>query len=188
AYVVPASEPAAGEELRRFLAASLPAYMVPTTIVTLDAFPLTPNGKVDRAALPAPSGESRASSEYIAPRTELEETIEGLWADVLGVERAGVEDDFFELGGQSLLAARLMGRLVARFELELPLRALFEAPTVAGLARRIERAGDTPPRGAELAAISGEESPPLVPMARMRRTSFAQERFWFIDQLAGESG
>src|SRR5262249_28501612 len=103
-------------------------------------------------------------------------------------ERVGVEDDFFELGGQSLLAARLMGRLAARFDLELRLRALFETPTVAGLAAQIERAGEAPSVAAEPAATRGEEPPPLVPTARMRRTWFAQERFWFIAQVAGESG
>jgi amino acid adenylation domain-containing protein/FkbM family methyltransferase len=187
AYVVPAGAPTDGEELRHFLAASLPGYMVPTTIVSVERLPLTPNGKIDRAALPAPDAAGPSATRYVAPRTELEEAIAGLWTDVLGVERVGVEDDFFELGGQSLLAARLIGRLVARFDLELPLRSLFEAPSVAGLAARIEGAQQMPTGGAELAARR-EEPPPLVALARRRDASFAQERFWFIDQVAGESG
>jgi acyl carrier protein len=112
---------------------------VPAAFVFLDAFPLTAHGKLDRAALPAPEfGTARAA--YVAPRTALEGQIARQWADVLKVERVGVHDNFFELGGHSLLAAQLVTRLRAAFSVELPLKALFEEPTVARLAAAIEAA------------------------------------------------
>jgi len=192
AYVVPSAEPVDAEELWQRLGQSLPAYMVPSSLVTLPALPLTPNGKLDRNALPAPeAGGAGPRSAYVAPRTDPERAIAELWSEVLGVERIGVHDDFFELGGQSLLAARLMGRLDSRLGVELPLRALFESPTVAGLAARVPAlpAAVDPGLSAAVDTVTATtESPPLVPMARVRRASFAQERFWFIDQVAGSSG
>jgi acyl carrier protein len=131
-------------ELRSFLLTTLPDYMVPSAFVFLDALPLTPNGKVNRKALPVPD-QSRPELEraYVAPRTALESVVAECWAAVLGIERVGVNDDFFELGGHSLLATQVIGRLREVFPVELPLRALFEAPTVAGLAERMaEEAGD----------------------------------------------
>jgi len=141
AYLVaqqPEAAPAANE-LRSFLKEKLPDYMVPAAFVFLEAMPLTASGKVNRRALPAPDlGPAAHATEYVAPRTPLEELIAGLWVQVLGVERVGVHDNFFALGGHSLLATQLVSRVRGQFAVELPLRNLFETPTVAGLAERIE--------------------------------------------------
>jgi amino acid adenylation domain-containing protein len=124
-------------ELRGFLAERLPEYMVPSALVLLDALPLTINGKIDRPALPAPE-RGTDSEEYIAPRTDEEKLLAQIWAAVLGRERVGVHDNFFELGGHSLLATQLISRIRDAFQIELPLRTIFELPTVAGLAERIQ--------------------------------------------------
>ncbi|HEX7240350.1 MAG TPA: amino acid adenylation domain-containing protein, partial [Longimicrobiaceae bacterium] len=172
-YVVP-REPGAVEtaELRRWLAQRLPEHLVPGALVALEALPLTPNGKLDRRALPAPGPGGTGASA--APRTPAEEVLAGIWADVLRAERVGVHDGFFELGGHSLLATRVVSRVRDAFGVELPLRAVFEAPTVAALAERVEeaRGGGAPP-------------PPLVPVPRGRPLplSFSQHRLWFIDRL-----
>ncbi|HYH82411.1 MAG TPA: amino acid adenylation domain-containing protein [Longimicrobium sp.] len=135
-YAAGAPRPEPGA-LRDALRRTLPAYMVPAGVVALDALPLTPNGKVDRAALPAP--EWRAAREaYVAPRTPTEAVLAGIWADVLRVERVGVHDDFFALGGHSLLATRIAARARDALGVEVPLRALFETPTVAGVAARTD--------------------------------------------------
>jgi FkbM family methyltransferase len=125
--------------LRKYLKERLPHYMVPAHFVLLDALPLTPNGKVDRKALPAPD-LSRASlgSTYAAPRTPTEEILAGTWTEVLGVARVGIDDDFFELGGHSLLAMQVVSRVRQALSVELPLRELFAAPTIAHLSARIE--------------------------------------------------
>ena len=161
-------------DVRRELARGLPGHMLPSALVVLDRFPLTPNGKVDRKALPVPEMEEDASA-YVAPRTPVEELVAEVWAEVLGVERVGVEESFFALGGHSLLATRVISRLRTALGVELPLRALFEEPTVAGLAARAEAAL----RGGAAAA------PPLVPVPRTGPLplSFAQQRLWFIDRL-----
>jgi len=163
AYVVArdgaASEPGA---LKEFLREELPEYMVPSAFVQLQALPLTPNGKVDRKALPAPEASPET---YVAPRTPVEETLARLCAELLGLERVGVEDDFFELGGHSLLATQLLSRLRAAFEIEIPLRALFEAPTVAGLAIAVEA------RRAAGAAVHAPSITPVPRDARRRRRS-----------------
>ncbi|HYO15514.1 MAG TPA: amino acid adenylation domain-containing protein, partial [Thermoanaerobaculia bacterium] len=174
AYVVASGAPPAASELRDHLRASLPEHMVPSAFVLLDSLPLTPNGKVDRRALPAP--EIEAERGFVAPRTPVEELLAGLWAELLNVERVGAEDHFFELGGHSLLATRVVSQLRGIFGVELPLRALFESPTVATLARRVEEA-----RREEGAPAA----PPIVPVARDGELplSFAQERLWFLDQL-----
>jgi acyl carrier protein len=112
--------------------------MVPQAFVTLTSLPLTPNGKLDRKALPAPD-EQGAGTDYVAPRNEIEVTLARLFAEVLGRERVGVNDDFFELGGHSLLAMQLINLVRAAFALSLPVRAVFECPTVAGLAVRTEQ-------------------------------------------------
>jgi acyl carrier protein len=128
-------------DLRGFLARQLPDYMIPATFVLLDALPLTPSGKVDRKSLPEPDPLGRALlNPFTAPRTPLEEELALLWREVLGVERVGVHDNFFELGGQSLLAMRLVSRVRERFRVEIPLKDLFHASTVAGLAELIEGA------------------------------------------------
>jgi amino acid adenylation domain-containing protein len=177
AYVVPeksAAEMAGMEdtlagELRGHLRGYLPSYMIPATFEVLEALPLAPTGKVDRNALPAP-GRRLPAETSLAPRTFTEETLAGIWCEVLGLERVGVTESFFALGGHSLLAVRILFRIRQALGADLPLRALFEEPTIAGLAVRIESAGCAPaippaPAGCEL---------PL---------SFAQERLWFLHQL-----
>jgi acyl carrier protein len=137
-YGVGEGEPPPAASLRAALREALPDYMVPALFVALPELPLTPNGKVDRKRLPDPSGErAELAGAWVAPRTEVEATLAGLWAEVLRVERVGAEDDFFALGGHSLKATQVMTRIEEVFGLELPLRALFESPTVAGLAERL---------------------------------------------------
>ncbi|MBV9773259.1 MAG: AMP-binding protein, partial [Gemmatimonadetes bacterium] len=171
AYV--AGEASSAAELRAHLSARLPDYMVPSAFVLLDSLPLTPNGKVDRRALPAP--EQGSDTEYVAPRTATEEVLAGIWAEVLGVERVGVEENFFELGGHSLLATQVVSRARQAFGVEVPLRALFEAPTVAELSSCVE-------------ALRGSGTVLAPPIERVPRTaslplSFAQQRLWVVDRL-----
>ena len=129
----------AGLELRQFLRNSLPEPMIPSAYVVLEALPLTPNGKVDREALPAPEGGlARPVALSVAPRGPVEEAVASVWGTVLGLDRVGAHDGFFDIGGHSLLATQVVSRLREAFGVEIPLRALFEAPTVAGLAERIE--------------------------------------------------
>ncbi len=175
AYVV---GDAAAESLRQALRDRLPDYMVPAVVVVLDVLPLSPNRKVDRKALPAPDWQS-AEESYRAPRTQVEEVLAGIWAELLGVERVGTNDHFFDLGGHSLLATQVVSRLRSAFGVEMPLRDLFEAPALAHLASRVEAA---------LRAGADRPTPPLVTIARTSREgslplSFAQQRLWFIDQL-----
>ncbi|RMF36692.1 MAG: non-ribosomal peptide synthetase, partial [Chloroflexi bacterium] len=140
AYVVPKGEPAPTvSELRSFLRRTLPDYMVPAAFVFLETLPLTPSGKVDRRALPAPDGlRPTLQREYVPPRTPVEQELAALCAELLGVERVGIYDNFFELGGHSLLATQFISRVRETFDVEVPLRALFEHPTVAELAEEIE--------------------------------------------------
>jgi non-ribosomal peptide synthetase component F len=149
--------------------------MVPSSFVVLDSLPLTPNGKVDRRALPAPEGRPDVGT-YVAPRTPVEEAVCGIWREVLKLERVGVTDNFFELGGHSLLATRVIAQLRDVFEIELSLRALFEAPTVSELAERIEDARYEG-RGVVLPSLTVQPRPERMPL------SYAQERLWFLDQL-----
>jgi amino acid adenylation domain-containing protein len=162
-------------ELRSFLKARLPDYMIPSAFVLLDRLPRTPNGKVDRRALPAPDAQSNAVS-YSAPRTPVEELLAKLWATLLGRARVGLHDNFFTLGGHSLLAAQVLARVRDAFQVDLPLRALFEAPTVAELAAWVER---------DRNKLAG-------PLALSRRSSawigieplsYSQIRMWLLDQL-----
>ncbi|MEQ8997812.1 MAG: amino acid adenylation domain-containing protein [Coleofasciculus sp. B1-GNL1-01] len=138
AYIVTRDESLTNNQLREFLFSKLPEYMVPSAFVTLDILPLTPNGKVDRKALPAPDEEISREREYVAPRTPGEEIIANIFASVLGVQKVGIHDNFFELGGHSLLATQVISHLREAFQMELPLRSLFEKPTVALLSHRIE--------------------------------------------------
>jgi amino acid adenylation domain-containing protein len=141
AYVVLQEESAPTvSAMRGYLKEKLPDYMVPSAFIILDSLPLTTNGKVDRRALPAPD-QARPEIEqaFVAPRTALEEAAARIWMEVLGLERVGVHDNFFELGGHSLLATQLISRLCEAFQTELPLRAIFESPTVAGLAERMSQ-------------------------------------------------
>jgi len=145
-------------DLHRFVQARLPEYMVPTTFVLLDAMPLTPAGKLDRRALPAPDTARPTRQEpYVIPRTPTEELIAGVWAQLLGVERVGAYDNFFALGGHSLLAIRVLARLREALGLELPLRSIFESPTVVGLAQLIQDGHS---------GYDGDQSPPIVRLSR----------------------
>lgn len=127
--------------LRAHLANRLPDYMIPAAFVLMDAFPLTSNGKVDRKALPAPEiSHLDLKRSYVAPRNPTEEKLSAIWAEVMGIERVGIEDNFFELGGHSLLATRLISRIRDAFQVEVPLAALFESPTVASLVATIQQA------------------------------------------------
>jgi hypothetical protein len=142
AYIVPASENEEKRELsrvlRQYLQARLPDYMVPNVFVELAQLPLTSSGKVDRKALPEPQSYSAETLEsYEAPRTQVEEVLCGTWAEVLRLDQVGINDNFFELGGHSLLATRLLARVQNAFEVRLPLRSVFESPTVLGMAESL---------------------------------------------------
>jgi amino acid adenylation domain-containing protein len=141
-YVVPARNPDVNlNDVRRFLTNKLPDYMIPSAFVILEALPLLPNGKLDRRALPAPErGGLQQEDEFVAPRNHIEETLAGIWAQVLGISQVGIYDNFFDLGGHSMLATRAMSRIHEAFHTELPLRHLFEQPTVSALAQIIEKA------------------------------------------------
>src|SRR4029077_20424722 len=169
-YVTGTADPA---EIRARLAERLPAYMVPAAVVVIEALPLTVNGKLDTRALPAP--EYRDGDRYRAPSTAVEEVLAGIYAQVLGVERVGVDDSFFELGGDSLSAMRVIAAVNAGLDADLSVRVLFEAPTVARLAPRI--GGDA---GGLEPVVAGVR-PAVVPL------SFAQSRLWFLEQLQGPS-
>ncbi|MGB3292551.1 MAG: amino acid adenylation domain-containing protein [Phormidesmis sp.] len=175
AYIVPEQLAPTPGDLHRFLAATLPDYMVPTAFVMLTALPLTANGKVDRAALPAPDAVSHGRDSQVAPRTPTETVLVSIWQDLLGRE-VGIYDNFFEVGGHSLLATQVISRLRTAFAVELPLGQLFERPTVASLSEAIEaaRQEDAP---LPLPAIVPR------PQADDRPLSFTQQRLWFLDQL-----
>jgi amino acid adenylation domain-containing protein/non-ribosomal peptide synthase protein (TIGR01720 family) len=181
AYLVPDPGPAAADELRRRLRAALaeklPDYMVPSAFVFLDALPRTPSGKTDRGALPAPElGQEARASAYVAPRDPEEKALSELFAQVLNVPEVGIDDNFFVLGGHSLLATRLVARIRGALGVEVPVRALFEKPTVAELAALLRQGGgDTRP------ALSRMDRPDPLPL------SFAQRRLWFLHQMEGPS-
>ena len=142
-YVVPSRQPAPKPaELRAFLRDTLPEYMVPWTFVELSALPVTGNGKLDRAALPAPRELRAAAGVYVAPRNDLERAIGAVWREVLALDQVGVQESFFELGGSSLLLARLQSRLCQTLGQEVPYIELFRHPTIEGLARSL--GGETP--------------------------------------------
>ncbi|HIP71253.1 MAG TPA: non-ribosomal peptide synthetase, partial [Anaerolineae bacterium] len=177
AYLIPAPDATPdAAELHAYLKERLPIYMVPAAFVLLDEMPLLPNGKINRRALPDPEGQTVAASHnYVAPRTPAEEILAGIWADVLRVPRVGIHDDFHELGGHSLLATRIISRIRRAFQIDLPLRQLFDQPTVAGLAQLIENT-------AQSDALPPFPETPL-PRDGNLPLSFAQQRLWFLDQL-----
>ncbi|HEX6290388.1 MAG TPA: condensation domain-containing protein, partial [Herpetosiphonaceae bacterium] len=181
AYVVEhrpaAQEHGSRQDLRTFLQERLPAYMVPSAFVVLEALPLTPNGKVDRKALPRPEYIREDVGSQPGPRTPLEEVIAGVWSTVLAVESIGIDDNFFALGGHSLRATQVVTRLRQVLGHEVPLRLLFEAPTVAGLTARLT----TAQASATLPLVAVPRDARLLPL------SFAQQRFWFLDQVVPDS-
>ncbi|KUN18767.1 hypothetical protein AQJ23_39195 [Streptomyces antibioticus] len=171
AYVVPVATAPSTDELRRFVAASLPEYMVPSAFMVLDHMPLNPNGKLERKALPLPAPAASGR----APADRVEQQVCDIFKDVLGVQRLAADDDFFALGGHSLTATKVISRVRARLGADLPIRALFDERTPAGLARLVRSAQRTG------SALTARERPPRTPM------SFAQQRLWFMDQLEGPS-
>jgi amino acid adenylation domain-containing protein len=178
AYLVAQREPPpTTTELRDFLKTKLPEYMVPAIFVFLETLPLMPNGKIDRRALPSPDrSRPELDKAFVAPRTPTEELLAEIWAQLLDIERVGIHDNFFDLGGHSLLATQVVSRIRETFQVEIPLRRLFEVPTVAGLAESIEAA-----------RLAGPNllAPPILPVPRNGdlALSFAQQRLWFFDQL-----
>lgn len=177
AHVIATRDAPSSSELRDFLKRKLPQHMVPSIFMPLQNLPLTPNGKVDRKVL-ASADVSRDEVEgtYQPARTPMEEMIVEIWAGILGIKQVGIHDNFFELGGHSLIATRIMSRMREAFEVELPVRALFESPTVAGQAERVEAAwqADRGLQAPALKSVLREQDLPL---------SFAQQRLWFLDQL-----
>jgi amino acid adenylation domain-containing protein len=178
AYFVPAGGALSPEALRDALAARLPDYMVPGAFVALNAIPVTPNGKVDRRALPEPG--AAAPGEAAAPATPTEAALAEIWAEVLGGGPPSVEGDFFLLGGHSLLATQVVARIRRALGVEMPLRAVFEAPTIRRLAARVD-------------ALRGDGPAPLPPVVAVDRDrplplSFGQERLWFLERMEPEAG
>jgi amino acid adenylation domain-containing protein len=169
-------------ELKAFTTKKLPAYMIPTLFVVLDSLPLTPNGKVDRKALSLLEvRRDKPAKIHVPPRTHTEKQIARIWAEVLGLERVGRDDHLFELGGHSLIAIQIISRIRKELKVDMPLRAIFEAPTIAEFAQRIEIA--------KLPALTPGDTA-LASLAQQRRNiplSFSQTRIWFMDQLAPES-
>jgi SAM-dependent methyltransferase len=165
-------------KLRHLLQERLPDYMVPSAYVVLDSMPLTPNSKVDRAALPAPElARPEMERIYVPPRTQVERELAAIFSQILGVAHVGLHDNFFALGGHSLLATQLLSRIRETFpDKEISLRSLFESPTVAGLAQEVEAAGGPFPHSV---------APPIVPTSREGGLplSYAQQRLWFLDRL-----
>jgi amino acid adenylation domain-containing protein len=178
AYFVPAKDSGVTvNEIRRFLQAKLPGYMVPSAFVQLHALPLTPSGKIDRRALPSPNQARPVLEEpFVAPHTPIEQQVAASWSDLLGLERVGIHDNFFELGGHSLLATQLVSRLCEAMNVEISLRSFFETPTVAGLASSINTA---------LQGEQGQQATAIMPVLREQAlpASIAQEQIWIVDQV-----
>ncbi|WP_153070789.1 non-ribosomal peptide synthetase, partial [Pseudomonas syringae] len=164
-------------QLREQLSQGLAEYMIPSAFVTLARFPLTPNGKLDRRALPAPEDDAYASRDYEAPAGDVEHALAEIWQVLLGLERVGRHDHFFELGGHSLLAVQLVSRLRQRFEVEVALRDVFAEPTLQGLARQVANA-----------RLSAQTPLTLVDRDLPLPLSWAQQRLWFLDQLDRAAG
>ena len=183
AYVVKVNGPAiSSHDLRSYLQQKLPNYMVPSAFVWLDSLPLTPNGKLDRKALPAPD-QSRPELEdaFTPPRTPAEEILANIWAEVLKLDKVGIHDNFFHLGGHSLLATQVISRVNHSFQTDIPLRKLFESPTIAGLAGAVA--------GSMESESDSRSVQPILPVPRDNDIplSFAQARLWFLDRLDPDS-
>jgi pristinamycin I synthase 3 and 4 len=163
--------------LRAWLRERLPEYMLPSSVVLLDEFPLTPNGKLDRRALPAPRGADTARAEPVEPETDTERQLAAIWAEVLRLEHVYANDNFFDLGGHSLLATQVLSRVRRELGVELPLRAMFEAGTVRALGQRLH-------------AGTAADGPELVPVPRtgLLPLSFGQERMWFLERMSPHVG
>ncbi len=177
AYFVSDGREVGVDELRQYLQAHLPYYMLPAAFIELPRLPLTANGKVDRKALPVPEESLVVRDSYIAPRSMLEEEVTRIWSEVLKVDGIGIHDSFFDLGGHSLLAMQVISKLREKFQLEIPLRTLFVEPTPAQFSLSLQ------------ATLSGEDSfadtTPIITVSRdqLLPLSFAQQRLWFLDQL-----
>ncbi|MCE2029778.1 non-ribosomal peptide synthetase [Sessilibacter corallicola] len=165
------------DQLREFLAVKLPDYMVPSVYVELESFPLNSNGKVDRKALPKPNVRQHTNNEIIAPATDLEQTIESVWCEVLGLEKVSTDSNFFSIGGNSLSATRVVARLSEELAREIPLRTVFLQPTIALLAVAIEK--ELGFSSTRVVAIEKAPADAIIPL------SFSQQRLWFLHQLEG---
>ncbi len=182
AYIVtrnpkPETQKAVFQELRELIVRELPDYMVPAAFVKIDGLPLTPNGKIDRKALPAPDANSlQIQDSYLAPKTPIEEIIAAIWAKVLGRERVGRRDNFFAIGGHSLLAGQVISRLRTDFKIQLPLSTIFNSPTVADLAEAITQFQKSNSK-VFVPALLRTNKQVGIPL------SFSQQRLWFLDQL-----
>jgi len=164
------------DAVRDSLKGKLPDYMVPQFYVELDSFPLNSNGKVDKKALPDVSDSDLILKPYVAPDTEIEHKLAAIWQELLTVEQVGIHDNFFDLGGHSLLAIRLSSNIRSVFNVELPIRMIFEYPTVSGLAQNIPHLSTT-----LIPELTKQEIPERIPL------SYAQDRLWFLDRLQGTS-
>jgi amino acid adenylation domain-containing protein len=178
AYVA-LSEPVPVEEVRKAVLALLPEYLVPSAFVVLEALPHTASGKIDRNALPRlEAAHANVAAKHIAPRNEMEEEVSKIFSKVLGLEKIGVDEDFFLLGGQSLLATLVISRVRRSLKVDVPLRSLFEAPTVASLVEKIRSA---------VGGQAAEEAIQPLPRDATRPLSFAQQRLWFLEQFHPDS-
>jgi amino acid adenylation domain-containing protein len=162
------------ENIRNDLTRQLPDYMVPSFFVLIGKIPLTANGKVDKKILPSPDINLTISTKYVGPRNEIERKLCEIWSEVLRIEKIGIYDNFFEIGGHSLLATQVISRIRKDLEVELPLKTLFSAPTIAGISEGVEKLKGT---AVLIPAITAEIRPKRIPL------SFAQQRLWFLDQL-----
>jgi acyl carrier protein len=181
AYVVADPERAPVGDLRDHLRGKLPEHMVPSIFVHLDSLPRMPNGKLDHRALPAPGEHLRRQGDFVAPRTQTERQLAEIWQGVLKLERIGATDNFFDLGGHSLLATQVLSRAREAFDLDLPLRVIFDAPTLAGMAEVIaERLGQSG-RSRLKRPTGGQES---SPSAETRRRDLMTERQKILNELS----
>lgn len=175
AYIVPTSHAVSDHDVRDFLKAKLPEYMIPSAFVILKSLPLTANGKLDRQSLPAPQEIVSKQTTFIAPRTPVEEVLAGIWTQLLRVKQVSINDNFFELGGHSLLATQVISRIRTTFNVEIPLSQLFESANLAALAAQIE------------IVMRGEQQEiktiTSIPRNQNLPLSFAQQRLWFFDQF-----